>query len=294
MRKCHTAGASGPSAGQRSTRIYSPGNNRMHDRHSRRHWRARAVRALALSSGRRLCIMDRDHSASSDAGVHRYQSRRRAEGVERSGTSSGIDSRTLVSAVTFADAPERHSRFQSRQRTLSRRRRQHRNRAGRNFVWASSESAYGLAFAEETPLPAYLPIDESHPTAPEDPYGTSKVAGEEVAKMVTRRDGVDVASIRPSWIQYPGEYNCRDVATGDLADGAVTAGRMSTCATWRQPSRQRSMPTSVGTKRSTSPPPRTTSVGRRLPSWKSSGVTFPRSVSGRRHQRSRRQRPKGC
>ncbi|KAA9405543.1 NAD(P)-dependent oxidoreductase [Haloarcula sp. CBA1131] len=93
-------------------------------------------------------------------------------------------------------------------------------RAGADVVWASSESAYGLAFAEETPLPAYLPIDEAHPTAPEDPYGTSKVAGEEVAKMVVRRDGVNVASIRPSWIQYPGEYNCRDVATGDLADGA--------------------------------------------------------------------------
>jgi nucleoside-diphosphate-sugar epimerase len=93
-------------------------------------------------------------------------------------------------------------------------------RADADVVWASSESAYGLAFAEETPLPAYLPMDEAHPMAPEDPYGTSKVAGEEVAKMVARRDGVSVASIRPSWIQYPGEYNCRDVAAGDLAGGA--------------------------------------------------------------------------
>jgi len=93
-------------------------------------------------------------------------------------------------------------------------------RAGADIVWASSESAYGMAFAEETPLPAYLPMDEVHPMAPEDPYGTSKVAGEEIAKMVARRDGVSVASIRPSWIQYPGEYNCRDVADGDLAGGA--------------------------------------------------------------------------
>ena len=93
-------------------------------------------------------------------------------------------------------------------------------RAGADVVWASSESAYGLAFAEETPLPAYLPMDEAHPMAPEDPYGTSKVAGEEIAKMVARRDGASVASIRPSWIQYPGEYTCRDVAAGDLAGGA--------------------------------------------------------------------------
>jgi len=93
-------------------------------------------------------------------------------------------------------------------------------RAGADVVLASSESAYGLAFAEETPLPAYLPMDEGHPMAPEDPYGTAKVASEEVGKMVARRDGVSVASIRPSWIQYPGEYNCRDVAEGDLAGGA--------------------------------------------------------------------------
>ncbi|WP_284010951.1 NAD-dependent epimerase/dehydratase family protein [Haloarcula pelagica] len=91
-------------------------------------------------------------------------------------------------------------------------------RAGADVVWASSESAYGLAFAAETPLPAYLPMDEGHPMAPEDPYGTSKVAGEAVAKMVARRDGISVASIRPSWIQYPGEYNCLDIE--DLADGA--------------------------------------------------------------------------
>lgn len=94
-------------------------------------------------------------------------------------------------------------------------------RADARVVWASSESAYGFAFAEEKTLPEELPITESHPTRPEDPYGTAKVAGEEVAKMVTRKYDVPVASIRPSWIQYPGEYNCRDVAeSGDLAGGA--------------------------------------------------------------------------
>lgn len=92
--------------------------------------------------------------------------------------------------------------------------------ADADAVWASSESAYGLAFAEGDPLPAELPITEAHPLEPEDPYGTAKVAGEEVAKMVARRFGVAVVSARPSWIQYPGEYNCRAVAEGDLAGGA--------------------------------------------------------------------------
>ncbi|WP_152039377.1 NAD-dependent epimerase/dehydratase family protein [Salinigranum salinum] len=93
-------------------------------------------------------------------------------------------------------------------------------RAGARTVWASSESAYGWAFAREKTLPEELPVTESHTTRPEDPYGTSKVAGEEVAKMVARRYDVPVTSIRPSWIQYPGEYACRDVAREGLEGGA--------------------------------------------------------------------------
>lgn len=81
-------------------------------------------------------------------------------------------------------------------------------RQGAQVVWTSSESAYGYPFREEPKLPPELPITEDHPLEPEDPYGTSKAAGEEVAKMVARRDGVDVVSLRPSWVQYPGEYTC--------------------------------------------------------------------------------------
>ncbi|WP_318567901.1 NAD(P)-dependent oxidoreductase [Salinigranum marinum] len=93
-------------------------------------------------------------------------------------------------------------------------------RVGARTVWASSESTYGWAFAREKALPETLPITESHPQRPEDPYGTSKVAGEAVAKMVARRYDVPVTSIRPSWIQYPGEYACRDVADEGLEGGA--------------------------------------------------------------------------
>jgi nucleoside-diphosphate-sugar epimerase len=81
-------------------------------------------------------------------------------------------------------------------------------RAGADIVAASSESSYGTVFAEETWLPDYFPIDEAHEQRPEDPYGTSKVVGEDVADMVVEKHGVQVASIRPSWIQYPGEYKC--------------------------------------------------------------------------------------
>jgi len=101
-------------------------------------------------------------------------------------------------------------------------------RADARVVWASSESAYGNPFREEPALPDALPITEAEPLRPEDPYGTSKVVGEAVAKSVTRKYGVPVASIRPSWIQYPGEYNCRDRpdlgAGRPLADVDLAAG----------------------------------------------------------------------
>ncbi|WP_435361788.1 NAD-dependent epimerase/dehydratase family protein [Haloarchaeobius sp. DFWS5] len=101
-------------------------------------------------------------------------------------------------------------------------------RLGARIAWASSESAYGFPFAESLLLPDYLPIDESHPMRPEDPYGVSKVAGESIARMVTRRYDVQVASIRPSWVQYPGEYEVqsirRDFDLDEAEPGSVIPG----------------------------------------------------------------------
>jgi nucleoside-diphosphate-sugar epimerase len=91
-------------------------------------------------------------------------------------------------------------------------------RVDARVVWASSESSYGFPFAREKSLPDDLPITEDHAQRPEDPYGTSKVVGEEVAKMVVRRYDVSVTSIRPSWIQYPGEYTCRTLPSVDWDD----------------------------------------------------------------------------
>lgn len=86
-------------------------------------------------------------------------------------------------------------------------------RAGADVVWASSESLYGMPFAAEPFLPDYLPIDEAHPMRPEDGYGASKLVGEELAAKTVRKHGISVASIRPSWIQYPGEYRAIDGRT---------------------------------------------------------------------------------
>ncbi|WP_128904031.1 NAD-dependent epimerase/dehydratase family protein [Halorubrum amylolyticum] len=83
-------------------------------------------------------------------------------------------------------------------------------RADARIVQASSDGAYGFFFAEPTPLPDALPITEEHPLRPEDPYGLSKVTAEAAAGAVARREGVPAVSIRPSWVQYPGAYACRD------------------------------------------------------------------------------------
>jgi UDP-glucose 4-epimerase len=93
--------------------------------------------------------------------------------------------------------------------------------AGARIVQASSDGAYGFFFAEEMPLPDELPITEAHPRRPEDGYGLSKVAAEAVAAGVARRHDVQVASLRPSWIQEPGGYPCRDPDyTENLGAGA--------------------------------------------------------------------------
>ncbi len=91
-------------------------------------------------------------------------------------------------------------------------------RAGADVVQASSESAYGTVFAEETWLPDYLPVDEAHELRPEDAYGVSKETAEALGRRTARKHDVDVVSVRPSWIQYPGEYACLD-NRDDLAAG---------------------------------------------------------------------------
>ncbi|MGM0718450.1 MAG: NAD-dependent epimerase/dehydratase family protein, partial [Halobacteriota archaeon] len=83
-------------------------------------------------------------------------------------------------------------------------------RVDARIVQASSDGAYGFFFAEETPIPDSIPVTETHACRPEDPYGLSKVVTEEIGAAIARRDGVPVASIRPTWIQEPGEYLCRD------------------------------------------------------------------------------------
>lgn len=85
---------------------------------------------------------------------------------------------------------------------------------GARIAWASSESLYGTVFSEADWLPDAFPIDEETPTEPEDPYGLSKVVGEEIAARVARRYGVSAVSLRASWVTYPGSEKTRTAREG--------------------------------------------------------------------------------
>jgi len=63
-------------------------------------------------------------------------------------------------------------------------------------VIASSESAYGLVFAKKRLVPQYVPIDEEHPAIPEDAYAMGKIAEEEIARGINRRNGMQVVALR--------------------------------------------------------------------------------------------------
>ena len=80
-------------------------------------------------------------------------------------------------------------------------------RAGvRKIVFASSETTYGVCFADGERKPEYLPLDEEHPTVPEDSYAMSKVAGEVTARSFQARSGADIYGLRINNVIEPHEY----------------------------------------------------------------------------------------
>lgn len=74
------------------------------------------------------------------------------------------------------------------------------------IVFASSETTYGICFAQGERRPVYLPVDEEHPTVPEDSYAMSKVAGEATARSFQTRTGADVYGLRINNVIEPHEY----------------------------------------------------------------------------------------
>jgi nucleoside-diphosphate-sugar epimerase len=74
------------------------------------------------------------------------------------------------------------------------------------FVNVSSETVPGFFFPERPFLPDYAPVDEEHPARPQDPYALAKHLGEQLMDAAVRRSDIRCLSIRPSWVQWEGNY----------------------------------------------------------------------------------------
>ena len=89
----------------------------------------------------------------------------------------------------------------------------------RKIVLASSETTYGICFADGRANPDYLPLDEDHDVDPMDSYALSKVCNERTARAFQRRSGADVYALRIGNVIEPHEYET--LFPGFLADPEV-------------------------------------------------------------------------
>ena len=74
------------------------------------------------------------------------------------------------------------------------------------FVNISSETVPGFFFPERDFLPDYVPVDEEHSARPQDPYALAKLFAEQLCDAAVQRSDIRCISIRPSWVQYEGNY----------------------------------------------------------------------------------------
>ena len=66
----------------------------------------------------------------------------------------------------------------------------------RRVVIGSSLAVYGFYYPTRFFYPDYLPIDEDSPRRPQDPYGISKLVGEDIAWAFGQESGMEVVCLR--------------------------------------------------------------------------------------------------
>ena len=75
----------------------------------------------------------------------------------------------------------------------------------KRVVTASSESTLGFSFAYQDLSPSYFPIDEHHPLKPQDPYGLSKLVGEQICASY-EYGTIDSINLRFCRVAHPDTY----------------------------------------------------------------------------------------
>ncbi len=73
-------------------------------------------------------------------------------------------------------------------------------------IIASSETTYGVCFADGEMQLECIPVDENHPTVPHDSYAMSKVCNEACARSFQARTGADIYALRLNNVIEPHEY----------------------------------------------------------------------------------------
>jgi len=77
----------------------------------------------------------------------------------------------------------------------------------KKVVMASSTAAFGFIYAKNLWAPLYLPLDENHPSKPQDSYGLSKVLGEHIAdSIVVVHKDMTVSSLRFPGVNFDLSY----------------------------------------------------------------------------------------
>lgn len=74
------------------------------------------------------------------------------------------------------------------------------------IVIASSETTYGVCFADGRINPHCLPLEEDYDVDPMDSYGLSKIVNEKTARSFQRRSGFDIYALRIGNVIEPHEY----------------------------------------------------------------------------------------
>jgi nucleoside-diphosphate-sugar epimerase len=77
----------------------------------------------------------------------------------------------------------------------------------RKIIIASSETTYGVCFADGVADPKVLPVEEDYDVDPMDSYGLSKVVNEQTARAFQRRSGFDIYALRIGNVIEPHEYD---------------------------------------------------------------------------------------
>ncbi len=76
----------------------------------------------------------------------------------------------------------------------------------KKVIVASSTAAFGFLYAHKPFLPDYLPLDETHPCRPQDPYGLSKLVGEKIADSFASTHEIAIASLRFPGVNFDLSY----------------------------------------------------------------------------------------